>query len=104
MTTASELPLISTPQQLAVSLSGTVYNLRMSWCKPAQCWILDVSDANGVPVLQGVPLVTGTNLLGQYAYLGIPGKLVVLTDSDPDAVPTFTDLGSQGHVYYVTTP
>lgn len=100
----SEVPLVAAPQTLSVSLAGTVYSLRMSWCKFSQCWVGEIADSSGNPLLQGFPLVTGTNLLGQYAYKGIGGALVVASDGDPDAVPTFTNLGRQGHLYFVTQP
>ena len=104
MTTVSEIPLVNTPQTLGISLSGTVYTLRVTWCWPASVWILDILDSSANPILTGVPMVTGANLLEQYAYLGIGGKLYVQSDNDPGAPPTFTNLGQQGHLYYVTQP
>jgi len=51
-----------------------------------------------------VPLVTGANLLKKYAYLGFVGALWVQTLDNPDAVPTFQNLGSDGQLFYVTNP
>jgi uncharacterized protein DUF6983 len=48
-------------------------------------------------------LVTGADLLAQYKHLGFTGALVVQTVSNPDAVPTFANLGDDGQVYWVTT-
>ena len=67
-------------------------------------WVLDVYDSGGNPIVTGIPLVTGENLLAQYAYLGFIGGLWVQTTSDPDAVPTFQNLGGDGQLYYVTNP
>lgn len=92
------------PQRAAISLSGTGYQLRTTWCAPAACWMLDIMDQGGNPLVQGVPLITGSGLLEQYAYLGITGELLVQTDNDPDAVPTFDSLGVLGHIYYVSNP
>jgi hypothetical protein len=100
--TVSEVPLQATPQTLAISLAGTVYNLRLTWCPPVQVWVLDVADGGGNPLVQGQPLVTGADLLAQLAYLGIGGSLYAQSDSDPSAPPTFTNLGQQGHLYFVT--
>lgn len=99
---AFEIPLLNTPQQITVTLAGAIYTLTVKWCSAAACWILDIGDANNVPVLQGVPLVTGADLLEQYAYLGIGGQLIVQSSPDPNAVPTFDNLGIAGHLYFVT--
>ncbi len=45
-------------------------------------YVLDIADANGKPIVQGIPFVTGADLLAQYAYLGIGGQLIVQTDYD----------------------
>jgi hypothetical protein len=52
-------------------------------------------ELHGRPDPQGVPLVTGVDLLAQYAYLGFIGSLVVQTDHDPDATPTYENLGER---------
>ena len=65
---------------------------------------MDIGDVNGNPLVSGIALVTGADLLGQYAYLGIGGQLIVMTDGDPSAIPTFTNLGIESHLYYVTEP
>lgn len=77
-------------------------NIRVKWNPPAGCWVADISDINNTPVLVGVPLVTGANLLEQFLHLGFSGKLIAQTDNAPDVVPTFTNLGTTGHLYYLT--
>lgn len=104
MSTPYEVPLTPEAQTFQLTLAGVLYTLRVSWCDPAQAWTLDIADLNGVPIVNGIPIVTGTDLLGQYAYLGIEGQLIVQTDSDVDAVPTYTNLGIAGRLYFVTTP
>lgn len=101
MTTAYEIPLSPKPQQLSISLSGQTYILRLTWCWPAQAWALDVSDSAGNALVSGVPLVTGADLLEQFEYLGVGGKLIVQSDASVDAVPTFTNLGLRSHLFYV---
>jgi hypothetical protein len=66
----------------------------------AGSWVLDIADDIGNPILSGIPLVTGANLLSQYGYLGFGGGLYVMTTSDPDAVPTFENLGDDGLLYW----
>lgn len=105
MTTFFSVPLQAQPQRFTITLSGVNYTLTVQYRNIAMGgWVLDIGDANNVPIAQGLPLVTGANLLAQYAYLGFVGALWVQTQSNPDAVPTFQNLGSDGLVYYVTSP
>jgi hypothetical protein len=101
--TAFEVPLVpSKPQKVTVSLAGVPYQLTVRWCAPAAAWMLDIADANDNPILSGCLVVTGADLLEQYGYLGIGGKLIAQTDHDLFAVPTFDNLGDTGHLYFVT--
>lgn len=104
MSTYYEVPLIASPQTLSIALGAATYNLRLTWNVPAQVWVLDVADDGSVPIINGIPLVTGADLLAQYAYLGLGGGLVALADTDPYAAPSFSNLGNEGHLYFVTTP
>lgn len=99
--TPVEIPLIAAAQKLRVTLVGVTYAMKIQWCPPSSCWVLDIADTNDVPIVTGIPMITGEDLLGQYAYLGIGGQLIVQTDSDVDAVPTYDNLGSLGHLYFV---
>jgi hypothetical protein len=101
MATAFEIPLSPSPQKLHIALSGVDHTLWLYWNTAAELWFLDIGDTNETPLLQGLALVTGSNLLAQFAYVGISGGLAVATDGDPTAVPTFTNLGVHSHLYYV---
>jgi hypothetical protein len=55
-----------------------------------------------------MPLVTGSDLLEQFGYIPLGANTIftVMTtgpDKSPDTVPTFTNLGGEGHLY-VSTP
>jgi hypothetical protein len=105
MGTYFTVPLQSQPQTMTIALSGVTYTLALNYRNVDQGgWVLDIGDSNNVPIVQGLPLVTGANLLAQYAYLGFVGALWVQTLDDPDAVPTFENLGSDGLLFYVTNP
>ena len=100
-----EIPLSPTPQTFNIALAGTTYQLTLRWNDaPQGGWALDIADDNGGPLLSGIPLVTGADLLAQYAYMGFSGKLIVQTDNDPAAAPTFNNLGQNSHLYFVTSP
>lgn len=105
MATYSTIPLQAQPQAFSITLSGVVYNMTLKYQNVSMGgWVLDIADANNKPLLQGVPLVTGADLLRQYSHLGFGGALWVQTQSNPNAVPTFKNLGTDGQLYYVTNP
>lgn len=96
------LPLIPSPQTLTIPLNGVLYQLTLHWCDPAQCWILDIADNSGNPLVQGIAVVTGADLLEQFGYLNFGGQLIAQTDNNADEVPTFNNLGSTGNLFFVT--
>lgn len=101
--TTYEIPLSGEPENFTVSLAGTEYRISV-WYKNVDegGWIIDISTTDDSPLINGVPLVTGIDLLRQYKYLGIAGELWVGTDGDIDAVPTYDNLGTASHLYFIT--
>ncbi|AIR07174.1 bacteriophage protein [Cedecea neteri] len=96
----NEIPLAPDNQLFRIQLGGTTYTLRIIW-RDAAGWIMDVQDSGGAPLLSGVPLVTGLNLLEQYPQLGINGALAVITDNGAPVEPTKTNLGTYSHLIFV---
>ncbi len=102
MSTPFEIPTQPTPQRFTITLAGVDYRITQRWNTFSSCWVIDIADAGDTPIVSGIPLVTGADLLESFAYLDIGGQLIVQTDHDTDAVPTFDNLGSTGHLYFVT--
>ena len=97
-----EIPLQPTPQNIKITILGKTYGVRTYYCSTESGgWVIDISDSSGNPIVQGIPMVTGTDLLGQYKYLGFGFSLLVATDSDLTTPPTFDNLGINGHLYVV---
>ena len=89
-------------QRFVQELGGTSYNFRLTYNTESDgSWILDIGDSNQVPIVAGIPLVSGTDLLGAYRHLGFTGSLVVTTDRGSGEVPTFEGLGTTSHVFFV---
>jgi hypothetical protein len=98
-----EIPLTPIPQLFTVQLSGIDYNILLTYRDVDEGgWFIDVSDINSAPIVNGIPLVTGTNLIEQYAHLGFGGRMWVQTVNDPNAPPTFLNLGTEAFLYWVT--
>jgi hypothetical protein len=85
-------------------MAAVATNMRLSWNTKAACWVIDISDSAGNPILQGVALVCGADLLEQFAYLDLGGQMIAQTDHATDAPPTYTNLGSSGHLLFLPTP
>lgn len=103
MTTVYEIPLTPQAQNFSITLAGVDYQMMVKWCDPGSEWVLDIFDGQGNALLRGVPLVTGADLLEQYAHMGFGGKLIVQTDSDIHAMPTYDNLGAASHLYFVVS-
>jgi hypothetical protein len=109
MTTFSKIPLQPIqPQTLRVTLQGVEYTFKVAWNPVAQIWMLDIysSDAT-VAILRGIPLVTGADLLEQFNYIPIATHAALLAittgpGTPPDETPTFTNLGIDGQLIYVS--
>lgn len=98
-----EIPLSARPQTFGIALAGRNYTLTVQWRDVAEAgWVLDIADTDGAPLLRGIPLVTGADLLAQYEHMGFGGELIVQSDFDVDAIPTWENLGETSHLYFVT--
>lgn len=104
MPTYTQIPVVpSQPQRFTTLFGGTSYNLRLTYDTAQDgCWILDIGDADGNLLVAGIPLVSGVDLLAQYAYMDFGGSLTVTTDRGAGEVPTFDSLGVTSHLYFVT--
>jgi hypothetical protein len=98
------IPLINGPQSFEITLGATDYILTVKWNDAADAgWELDLQAADTNEYLvAGQPLITGANCLAGLDYLGVSGMLIVSTDGNPDAVPTFENLGIGSNLYFVT--
>lgn len=98
-----EIPLSPEPQRFTITLGGVDYRLTVQYRKAGGAgWVLDIADASNQPLISGLPLVTGVDLLAQYRHLQFGGRLWVQGAENPDDVPTYDDLGIGSHVFWVT--
>ena len=101
MGTVYQIPLQPQPQQISVQLGANAYQMRFVFRDPFG-WFMDIADVSNTPLVSGIPLVTGADLLAQYRYLEFGFALVVQSDGeDPDLPPTFLNLGVSSHLYAV---
>lgn len=96
----NEIPLSPDNQQFRILLGDKIYTLRIIWRELAG-WIMDVMDSGGTPLLCGVPLLSGVNLLQQYPHAGIVGRLIITTDKGAPDEPDKTNLGRNSHLIFI---
>lgn len=96
----NEIPLSADNQRFSISIAGASYKMAVSWREPV--WCLDLLSDDSTPLALALPMVTGADLLAQYACLNLGFALVVGTDVVGQENPTETDLGITSHLYVVT--
>lgn len=97
-----KIPLDGVNQIFDIDLAGTAYKMRLYFNSAMDCWIFDLMDNDGNNITQHQPLISGVNILDQYAYLNIKGIFVVYTEGDANAIPNEDDLGDISNLYFIT--
>lgn len=96
-----EIPLSADNQIFSISLQGRQLRLRVTYRDEAG-WILDILATDDMPIITGIPLVSGVDLLAAYRHLGLTGGLYLVSEEAAQEYPTKTNLGLHSHLYFVT--
>jgi hypothetical protein len=93
---AYTIPLTPEPQSFGIVLGGKEYRLTVRWLEAQEGgWHLDIQEPdNAAPIIMGMPLVAGCDLLEQFAYLEFGGELWVEGEfpATPENLGIETDL------------
>lgn len=95
-----EIPLTADNQKFSINIAGTTYRISIIWRD--LYWIMDLQNDRAEPVISGIPLVTGADLLAQYAHMNLGFKLVMVCDDSAQDYPTKSDLGGRSHLLVST--
>lgn len=99
---AFRIPLTNIPQKFAIDLNGKQYIVLCRYNPEMPNWSISLQDGETEEyIFTGLPLVTGVDLLKQFAHLGLNGIFIVYTDGDELAPPTETNLGAECNLYYL---
>jgi hypothetical protein len=98
-----EIPTSPEAQIFTINLAGVSYQMSLVWNTQTNTWTLNIADSAGNAILNGIPLVANVDLLTPYAYLNFGGQLIAQTDNEINTPPTYDNLGSLGHLFFVTT-
>jgi hypothetical protein len=75
-------------------------NFTLSYNTMANYWVLGIYDSSNNPLVLGIPLLPGANLLGQYQYLNI-GSAVLWNIGDQSVLmPDNTNLATNFALYW----
>jgi len=97
----NEIPLNSGPERFGLAINGVNYRFRTGYANAdGSGWYLDISHDDGSPLISGMALVPGTNLMAPYSYMGLNFALLMTSESgDP---PLFGELGTACRLYVGT--
>lgn len=95
------VPLSPEPQSFGITLAGKEYRLTVRWFEAVEGgWTLDVQQPeNDLPYIMGLPIVTGCDLLEQYAYMEFGGELWL----DSELPATLDTLGTDVELVFIVT-
>lgn len=97
-----KIPLVNVPQRFNIELAGRPLTFESKWNGQHSAWEINIYDGlTEDPLILAFPLVTGVNLLAQFAHLGIDGQFIAYTDGNETAPPTLDNLGDGGNLYYL---
>jgi hypothetical protein len=97
-----EIPTSPEAQTFSIALAGVTYQLTLVWNNMSNSWTLNIADSSLNPLVSGIALVANVDLLEPYAYMNFGGMLIAQTDNNVTMPPTYDNLGSLGHIYFVT--
>jgi len=110
---AQIVPLTSSPYQtltVTLNVDGKTLKLQLTvyFSEMAQYWLMDIANGSGTPILASLPLITGdwpaSNILAQYAYLGIGSVQIINVGQVSDDYPTSSNLGTSFIMLWDDTP
>jgi hypothetical protein len=85
-------------------LDGRRYLFERTWVDRAETWFLDIRDAEGTILLQGIAIRVGQNLLAPHVGDDLPGEgrgaLVALDTAGTGTDPGRDDLGTRVKLIY----
>jgi len=93
------IPLAGYAESFSIALNNVTYQLTIQW---RGSWFMDIADSTNTPIVSGIAMVTGVDLLQPYGYLGFVGSMYMVNTAGGDAPPTFDNIGTDCILQYVT--
>lgn len=94
------IPLSTVPQGFDIVLSGRRVRIVTRYFAAQDAgWTLDITEPDSTPIVLGVPIVTGDDLLRGYKHL-IAGSMYYVGNADVLTPPAWGTLGADGELIY----
>lgn len=99
---ALEVPLTPQAQKFSIPIAGETYGMTMQYRDAEDGgWMMDLANSAGKALASGIPMVTGTDLLGQLKHLGVNAVMGMVNSGGGDDAPTFANLGISSHLVFL---
>lgn len=87
-----------------IVLEGVPLIFRLAWSHRAQAWAMSFLTRDRVPLLMGIRVVVGAQLMGTYARPGLPrGEVLAIPRAGSTGRIARHDLGSRVELVYITS-
>lgn len=103
MTTIVTIPVRSDLEAYSFScaLDGVNYVLSFAFNYRSSLWSVDIAAADGTPILSGIPVQTGVDLIGRFVPESRPpGRLLAIDTTGNGTDPGRDDLGNNVLLLY----
>lgn len=88
-------------QTFRITLSGVVYTLEFRYNTRMARWLMNINDAAGNPILEGVPCLILRDMIAQYRTLAAPlGTFFCTDDTGLDQQPAEFSFGVSNTLWY----
>lgn len=98
MADITEIPLSPQNQRVSIRLGGRNYRIRLVY-RQFCGWVADMMDQAGTDIFTGVPLVSGTDILEPYRYMGFNGSLIFVCDETAGEL-SLSEFGRKNRLYF----
>lgn len=104
MATVYEIPINQDNgnQEFDVVLGAKMFKLVLLYNSRLDRWVMNIKETDGTDIITGILLVTGIDLISQYATADKPqGKLCCYSSDDPTYDPDYETLGKTNILYFI---
>lgn len=101
-----QIPVITDNRnyEFRISLDGVFFTLAFRFNFRMNRWFMDVKDGENVPLINGVPLLQGTDLIERFKAVTLPaGHFLMLNLEDETIEAGADDLGANSLLLYADT-
>lgn len=97
-----ELPIDNTADQsFTTTLDGAVYRIHLRYNTRGGFWAIDILDASDTPLILGLAIRLGIDLLAQYTEDIPPGQLFAINYADQYTEPNRDNFGTDVMLVYM---